>query len=85
MAEFQRVVGGDAAAEGADGQAEGLGVSHGGCREPNPLFSHHKVPINNPHMNASSINFNNTVTPPRAALDDKGNGNSMQITTTNAP
>jgi hypothetical protein len=39
--------------------------------EPNPLFSHHKVPINNPHMNSSAINFNNTITPPRASLDEK--------------
>ena len=39
---------------------------------PNPLFSHHKVPINNQHLNASSINFNNTITPPRQSFDEKG-------------
>lgn len=37
-----------------------------------PLFSHHKVPLNNPSLNASSINLTNTITPPRASFDEKG-------------
>ena len=40
-------------------------------REPNPLFSHHRVPINNFHLNSSTI-LGNTVTPPRGPIDDKG-------------
>lgn len=40
-------------------------------REPNPLFSHHRVPINSPHLNASAI-LSNTITPPRGPVDEKG-------------
>ena len=85
VAEFQRWPRLVFVAESADGQVESVWVSVGRCREPNPLFSHHKVPINNPHMNASSINFNNTVTPPRAALDEKGKYPITQTINTNEP
>lgn len=38
-------------------------------REPNPLFSHHKVPMINPHLNQSGI-LSSTI--PRGPVDDKG-------------
>ena len=85
MAQLQRKPGRVTAQKGAVRQTQSRRVPSLQCSEPNPLFSHHKVPINNPHMNASSINFNKTVTPPRAALDDKGISCSIQKITTSGP
>jgi hypothetical protein len=71
VAVYESGNGGGVFAEGAVWQAEGNRVGLALCREPNPLFSHHRVPINNLHLNSSAI-LSNTITPPRGPIDEKG-------------